>query len=67
MTTNTFKVSFVHNEIHSIKLIELENSFPEDIYCYKNNGHLVYAIIKANNEAEARRKALRLIKNLRNQ
>jgi hypothetical protein len=65
MTTNTYKVSFVNNEIFSLKLAEGSYNLIGDMYYYKNKGFLVYAIIKAKDETEARNKAINLIEFIR--
>ena len=57
----TFKIIFAHNVIMSIVPTHFEYNFQGDVYCYKHNGFIVYAIIKATSEKEAQAKAENII------
>ncbi|PQJ08953.1 hypothetical protein CJD36_021325 [Flavipsychrobacter stenotrophus] len=55
-----YKVTFIKNKIDSCRLSV--NTIMEGSYtCEQHNGFLIYALIKAENEAKARGKALELI------
>ena len=59
---DTYKIIFTLNTITSIKKKKREYHFEGDSYYYKNElGFLVYAIIKAETEADAKLKAYDII------
>ena len=58
-----YKIVFGYNNIISIKPSAGEHHFKGNIYYYLNSfGLLIYAMIKANRESDARIKANRIIK-----
>ena len=55
---SAYKVCFISNNIASIKTVIGKYHFEGDFYYYTNNkGSLVFAIIKAESESDARVKA----------
>ena len=62
---NTYKITFVSNNIESVNKVEGIYFFEGDSSYYINEqGFLVYALIKAETEAEAVKKANEIIKNV---
>ena len=55
-----YKITFVKNKLDSCKVAD--DTVMEGTFTYqKHNGFLIYALIKADNEAKAREKAAELV------
>ena len=58
-----YKITFVKNKIDSCKVAD--DTIMEGNYtCQQHNGFLIYALIKAENEAKAQERAVELVKQI---
>ncbi len=57
----TYKITFVKNSIASCKLAN-DVELKENVEVQKHKGFLIHALVRAENEADARLKAQQLIK-----
>ena len=62
---SVYRVTFIANQIETIKLSELQTAPDgEEDFFYLNNGALVFALVKADSEEDARKIALRMIERI---
>jgi hypothetical protein len=61
-----YRVTFALNKIAAIKELDDENnySFEEKTYHYEYNGFLIFALVRADNEEEARAEATAILEKL---